>query len=304
VKVPLRHDLSAGPVLLACLAIGLLTLMDGVAKELSTRLTTLDVVTIRYVSGIFWAGLLGLIVRPPLPTRDMVRAHSIRAVFFASTSFLFFYALSTLPIVEAMVFTYLSPIFIALLGSLLLHEKVHPSTAFAIALSFVGVMVIAVGKGLGAEGISNDFLGILAAIGSAGTYALSLVLLRARTGSDPITTIVVLQNFLTALIILPIAFFLSDPVAAIVAEWPYVLMMGLLGTAGQFALASALRAAPAARIGTVEFTNIIWATLIGIFFFGEWPGITAYLGAALIIFAAFILLRKAPPKISIAGDGL
>jgi S-adenosylmethionine uptake transporter len=165
-------------------------------------------------------------------------------------------------------------------------------------------MVIAVEKGLGAEGISNDFLGILAAIGSAGTYALSLVLLRARTGSDPITTIVVLQNFLTALIILPIAFFLSDPVAAIVAEWPYVLMMGLLGTAGQFALASALRAAPAARIGTVEFTNIIWATLIGIFFFGEWPGITAYLGAALIIFAAFILLRKATPKISIAGDGL
>ena len=54
-KMPLRHDLTAGPVLLACLAIGLLTLMDGVAKELSTRLTTLDVVTIRYVSGIFWA---------------------------------------------------------------------------------------------------------------------------------------------------------------------------------------------------------------------------------------------------------
>mgnify|MGYP003336627011 CR=1 FL=1 len=127
------------------------------------------------------------------------------------------------------------------------------------------------------------------------------MLLRARTGSDPITTIVVLQNFLTVLIVLPIAFFLSDPVAAIVAEWPSVLIMGLLGTAGQFALATALRAAPAARIGTVEFTNIIWATLIGIFFFSEWPTLTAYFGAALIILAAFILLRK-NPKIVMAPE--
>ena len=46
-KAPLRHDLSAGPVLLACLAIGLLTVMDGVAKELSTRLVTLEIVAIR-----------------------------------------------------------------------------------------------------------------------------------------------------------------------------------------------------------------------------------------------------------------
>ena len=301
-KVPLRHDLSAGPVLLACLAIGLLTVMDGVAKELSTRLATIDTVAIRYVSGVFWSGLLGVIIRPPLPTRDMVRAHSVRAIFFAATSFLFFYALSTLPIVEAMVFAYLSPIFIAVLGSLLLKEKVHPSTAFAIALSFAGVVVIATGKGLGAHGISGDILGIVAAIGSAGTYALSLVLLRARTGSDPITTIVVLQNFLTALIVLPVAFFLGDPVAAIVAEWPYVLIMGLLGTAGQFGLASALRAAPAARIGTVEFTNIIWATLIGIFFFGEWPALTAYFGAVLIILAAFILLRKNPKIVAVPED--
>ena len=50
-------------------------------------------------------------------------------------------------------------------------------------------------------------------------------------------------------------------------------------------------AAPAARIGTVEYTNIIWATLIGIFIFQEWPHWTVYAGAALIIAGSFMLLK-------------
>jgi len=55
--------------------------------------------------------------------------------------------------------------------------------------------------------------------------------------------------------------------------------MGALGTVGQFAMASALHRAPAARIGTIEYTSIIWATVIGIFFFAEWPEWTSYAGA-------------------------
>ena len=47
----------------------------------------------------------------------------------------------------------------------------------------------------------------------------------------------------------------------------------------------------AARIGTVEYTNIIWATLIGIFIFQEWPDWTVYAGAALIIAGSFLLLK-------------
>jgi S-adenosylmethionine uptake transporter len=69
------------------------------------------------------------------------------------------------------------------------------------------------------------------------------------------------------------------------------LGMGALGTIGQFMMATALHRAPAARIGTVEYTNIIWATLIGIFVFQEWPDWTVYAGAALIIAGSFLLLK-------------
>jgi S-adenosylmethionine uptake transporter len=295
-KPALRHDLSAGPVLLACLGVFLLTSLDGVAKELSTRHSTIDVVAIRYMSGVFWSSITTLILRPPLPNFDMIKAHSIRAFFFAITSFLFFYSLAALPIVETMVVTYVSPIFMALFGRILLSEKVHPSTAMAILISFIGVLVIALGKGFSPLGMGGSWLGILAALGSAGTYALSGVLLRARTGSDAIGSIVILQNVLTAAIIVPISIGIGTPFQAILADWPLVLLIGALGTGGQFAMALALRAAPAARIGVVDYTSLIWASLIGIVIFAEWPEPTVYIGAAMIMAASFLLLRQKKPK--------
>lgn len=299
-----HHDLSAGPILLAIGAVFCFTALDGIAKELGSRHPTLDVVSIRYLAGLVWSAVAFAIFRPPLPDAEMVKAHSFRAIFYVATSFLFFYAIAVLPMVETMVFTYVAPIFMAILGRFLLKEKVPASTALAILLSFAGILVIALGRGFSLGHLSGSLLGILAALGSAGTYALANVLLRARAGNDTIAGIVVLQNILASAIVLPFAFLVSDPIAAILSDWKLGLTMGALGTVGQFAMASALHRAPAARIGTIEYTSIIWATVIGIFFFGEWPELTVYGGAALIILGSALLLRQKkaipPPETAVA----
>lgn len=299
-----HHDLSAGPILLAIGAVFLFTALDGIAKELGSRHPTIDVVAIRYLSGLVWVAVAALAFRPPWPNADMVKAHSFRAIFYVATSFLFFYAISVLPMVETMVFTYVAPIFMAILGRLLLKEKVPASTALAILLSFAGILVIAFGKGLSLSHLSGSLLGILAALGSAGTYALANVLIRARAGNDTIAGLVVLQNVLASTLVLPVAFLIGNPIAALGAEWKLGLIMGALGTVGQFAMATALHRAPAARIGTVEYTNIVWATIIGIVVFHEWPDWTVYAGAALIILGSALLLRQKkilpPPETAVA----
>jgi drug/metabolite transporter (DMT)-like permease len=286
-----HHDLSIGPVLLAIAAVFFFTALDGIAKDLGSRHSTIDVVSIRYLSGLIWSAVVAAFYRPPWPSVDMVKAHSIRAFFYAGTSFLFFYAISVLPMVETMVFTYIAPIFMAILGRILLKEKVPASTALAILLSFVGILVIAFGKGFSLDHLQGSVLGIIEALGSAGTYALANVLLRARAGDDTIAGVVVLQNILASTLVLPFAFLIGDPIGALRSEWMLGLAMGALGTIGQFMMATALHRAPAARIGTVEYTNIIWATLIGIFIFQEWPHWTVYAGAALIIAGSFMLLK-------------
>ena len=287
-----HHDLSIGPVLLAVAAVFFFTLLDGIAKDLGARHSTIDVVSIRYVSGLVWSAFVAAVFRPPWPSSNMVKAHSFRAFFYVGTSFLFFYAISVLPMVETMVFTYIAPIFMAILGRILLKEKVPASTALAILLSFVGILVIAFGKGFSLDHLQGSVLGIVAALGSAGTYALANVLLRARAGDDTIAGVVVLQNVLASTLVLPLAFLIGDPIGAIKSEWMLGLAMGALGTIGQFAMATALHRAPAARIGTVEYTNIIWATVIGILAFQEFPDWTVYAGAALIIAGSLLLLQK------------
>lgn len=308
-KAPLRHDSGAGPILLAALATGLLTVMDGVVKGLAGRYPTIDIVFLRYLSGAVVTIPILIAVRPPLPGREMLKAHAVRAVLVLGTAFFFFHALSLLPIIEAIVFSYLAPLFMALLARLLLGERLSPATGAAIAIGFTGCIVIALGKGLGADGFGKDLIGVGSALAAAVTYAAAMVLLRARTGSDHIVGIVALQNVLACAYALPFTFALGNPLPAIAAEWPALLAIGLLGTLGHLVFAAAYGRAPAAKIGAVEYTSFIWAVAIGVVAFGEYPTLSAIAGAALIVAGSLLLLikprsaRHAAPAVAVEDAG-
>ena len=64
-KTPLRHDTTALPILLAMLATGLLTLMDGLLKAVVGRASTIDVVFLRYLFGLVATVPILFFVRPP-----------------------------------------------------------------------------------------------------------------------------------------------------------------------------------------------------------------------------------------------
>jgi drug/metabolite transporter (DMT)-like permease len=296
-KPPLRHDTTALPILLAMLATGLLTLMDGLLKAVVGRASTIDVVFLRYLFGLVATVPILFFVRPPWPSLDMLRAHAVRALLVVATAFFFITALSLLPIIEAIVFSYLAPLFMALLARMILGEKVSSATGWALALGLTGCVVIALGKGLGAEGFGRDLVGVGAALAAALTYAAAMVLLRARTGSDHIVGIVTLQNVLATLYALPIVLVAGNPVPIILADWPALLGIGVLGTLGHLTFAAAYGRAPAAKVGAVEYTSFIWAAGIGIFAFNEYPTMSATAGAALIVAGSLLLLKKAKPAI-------
>ncbi|MFZ4534193.1 MAG: EamA family transporter, partial [Alsobacter sp.] len=69
-----------------------------------------------------------------------------------------------------------------------------------------------------------------------------------------------------------------------------LLLIGLLGSAGQLAYATAFTRAPAAKIGTVEYTSFLFAVALGYFFFAEVPTSSALAGGGLIMAGSLILL--------------
>ena len=131
---------------------------------------------------------------------------------------------------------------------------------------------------------------VAAVLLSTVTYALSMVLLRARAQRDAAITIVAIQNVAPALM-------LAGPAAVVwvppgLGDWPLLAVIGVLGVAGHLLMAHAYARAEAARLAPLEYTALIWAALLGYAFFGEMPTIATLAGAALIMAGAIVVSRR------------
>lgn len=277
----------ARPVLAAIVGIGLLSIMDAAVKQVSSSVGTWQIVLLRYAFGTLFALPLFLAGDRRLPPTETLKAHLLRALAVVFTAVTFFYALSVLPLVVTLALSFTAPIMIALLARLSLGERPSGGVLAAIGVGFLGVLVVLAGE-LQRSG-SGTLLGIVAAMAAAASYAIAMVSLRARAGRDPIATIVLLQNAFAALLIAPFGVVAWSTPTGSTLLW--FALIGLLGTAGHVALTWAYGRAEASRLGAIEYTAFVWATALGIVFFGEIPSLATLAGAALIIGGAIVAVR-------------
>ena len=194
----------------------------------------------------------------------------MRSVLVAMTATLFFYALSVLPLIDAIGVSFTAPFFVVLFGALMLGERLDARIWLALGLGVAGMLIILGGQ-LGQSTYSDGaWIGALAAVGSTLTYALSMVLLRARARKDPLLIIVLMHSLGPGLILAAPALWVWVPPTA--SDMVLFTAMGGLGFVGHLALGLAFSRAEAARLAPVEFTALVWGSLIGFFAFGEVPG--------------------------------
>jgi S-adenosylmethionine uptake transporter len=112
----------AGIVLLAIAAEGLLTLMDAMIKLLSTRYPTFEIAFLRFAFGMVGAVAYAMWTHSGWPTREATLYNGLRAVLVVLTATSFFYALSLLPLADAIALSFISPLLTALMGMLILGE--------------------------------------------------------------------------------------------------------------------------------------------------------------------------------------
>ena len=269
--------------------VGLLALMDATIKDVATRYPTFEVAFLRYVAGLFVIGAVVAWLRPGWPSRELLVANGIRSGLGALLAVTFFFSLSALPLAEAVALSFLSPIFLALLGAWLLKENLSPRVGIALAVGFIGVLVIVGGKlGQGTYG-PLALLGAGAALISAVLYALSLVLLRARAQRDPIPLLVLVLHLGSTLLLLVPALLVWQPPTS--RDALIFAATGVFGTGGHLLLANAFARSQAGRLAPFEYTALIWAAGLGYGFFGELPGLATILGATFIVASALMAER-------------
>lgn len=278
-----------GPALRAAAGIAVLSVMDAVIKGMSAYYPTFQVASLRFLCGTIVATGVVAVMRPGWPSRETVVANLLRSVAAVVTAVSFFYALGQLPLAETLVLSFLSPMFIALFGMLMLRERVDGRIVAAIAVGFVGTLVVVLGQTADASA-ARSWSGVGAALLSAVTYAFSLVLLRQRAQRDKFMHIVFFQNIGPALLVLPFGLLFWQPLDSAHLAW--FMTMGVLGVIGHILMATAYAKAEAARLAPLEYTALIWAAAIGYGVFHEIPTWATLGGGILIVTAAALTSRR------------
>jgi S-adenosylmethionine uptake transporter len=280
--------MSHGTALRAVLGIALLTVMDAVIKAQMQSHPFLLALFMRFAAGGLCALVVLALVRPKRPTRDSIVGNLIRVPLVVLTAGSFFYSISQLPLAEALTLSFLAPVFVALLGSLMLKERLDRRIFEALGFGVLGMLIMVWPRLRG--GVTGAELGVAAALFSAVSYAFNLILLRRIALKEHPAIIVVFQNCGPALLLAIPAWFVMMPMTA--RDLLTYLCAGALGVAGHMILTSAFARAPASRLAPIEYTALVWASLLGLAFFGEIPLWTTYAGALLIVAGAFVVSRK------------
>lgn len=281
--------MRAKPILLCLVAVGLLTLMNGLIKGISPLYDPLQLAFVRYVSGGLGIAAIIAAVRPGWPARETLVLNLVRGGLGAISGTSFFYALSVLALADAFTVGFLAPLFVAPLAMVFLKERPRGIDLAALALGFIGMLIIV--RGGGDTGAGPSLFGIGMGVISAVTYAISLIMLRfLALQSDRVEWLVMFMHGVSAVLLAPLglAVWRAMPAAHL------VLMAGaaLIGVSAHLMMARAFSEGEASRLVPIEYTALIYAAAMDFAWFGRPVATSTLLGAAAIITGALLASKR------------
>lgn len=267
-------------------AMFLFGLMDAASKYLSARYPAAQIIWLRYLFTI----PLFLIVLAPQGLGRFLRSRRpglqvARSLLLVIEIGLVVWAFGRLPLADVHAVLALTPLAVAALSVPLLGERVGPRRWAAVAVGFLGALIVL------RPGFGVLEPAALAALLSTLLYALYQVLTRMVGRVDAAETSLLWQlviGTVAASFVVPFVWEPPEP-----AHWPLFLLAAFLGGLGHYALIRAFQLAPAVVLQPFSYTLLLFAVVIGYLVFGDIPDAWTLLGGAVIVAAGvYTALRE------------
>ncbi|MEP3049402.1 MAG: DMT family transporter [Roseibium sp.] len=293
-----RNSETANPItteniqgaLWALLATGLFAVVAAMAKVAVTEYHVLQILFFRQIV-VFLSSLPSIARSFPQSLKTQhpgIHAVRLMGAFVAlSTSI---WAVAVLPLTTAITLAFAQVFFVALLAMWFLKEPVGLYRIGAVVVGFIGVIVV---MRPGVDGFINLYA-LIPLAGAMGA-ACAVISVRKLSQTESTATLLVYQAvFVGMLACVPLLWLWVTPD---LSGLLFLLAMGVLATIGQWVGVKALRLGEASVIGNIQYTQLIYATVLGYALFGEIPDAYTLIGAAIIIGSAlFIIHREAVRK--------
>jgi S-adenosylmethionine uptake transporter len=284
------HNLKGA--LYALLAFAIFATHDVVVKFLGGQYSAVQI--------IFFSVLLGFPLVTVMLMKDREEGNlrpvhpwwtAVRTLSALITGVSAFYAFSTLPLAQTYAILFAAPLLITLLAIPILGERVGIRRGAAVVVGLVGVMIVLRPGGAALS------LGHLAALTAAVFSSLASVIVR-KIGKDERSVVLLLYPMVANFVVMGCALpFVYRPMP--VEHLGLLGIIALFGFLAMLLVIAAYRTAEAVIVAPMQYSQIIWAAIFGLWFFDESPDTYTALGAAVIIASGiYIVLREGRGNVS------
>lgn len=190
------------------------------------------------------------------------------------------YAFTHIPLAEVYSLAFLAPVFIVILSVFVLKETVRGPRWLFLAASFLGVLLVV------RPGFRDLQLGHLMAIGAALFGSVTTLVLRSVAAEETRVSLIGVASayilVVNGILMLP-GFTMPTP-----EQFGLLLVIGAMGGTGHILFIAATRRAEASQVAPAQYSQIVWAIILGAVFYQEYPDAIAYLGLAVVAVAGVL----------------
>lgn len=260
---------------------------DAIGKWLVADYGVAQVILLRSLAaGLLMAPLImrGGRVLDRIRSAPRPRLQALRALCATAEVFCFYLAVSSMPLADVMAFWMAAPIYVVAISPFLLGEQVGRRTWVAVAIGFVGVLILL------APSLQISGAGVFFALLGTAAFAAMMVLgrsLRETTDRD----LVLFQLAAAALAGLALAPFDWQPVQS-GGDLALLFLLGVVATAAHMLVTRALKLADASVVAPLQYSLLVWGAAFGFLVFGDVPAPAMLGGAFLIVVSGLVVLRR------------
>lgn len=210
-------------------------------------------------------------------------AHTIRALTNISAFLCHYYAVTRMPLADAIAISLSAPLFVIAMSGVFLGEPAGLRRKIALVVGFVGVVVVVQPTG------DVEWIGVGAALLGSVLFAVLGIQNRYMSATES-TELMVFYGALGFLIVtgvtMPQVWHPPSP-----AETGLMLTLGLVSLSAQVSITHAYRFAPVYVIAPIEYVVILWAVFYGWLLFSDLPTTVMLCGAAVIVGSGIYIAR-------------
>ncbi len=204
--------------------------------------------------------------------------HLFRGFVSAIAVITSFYAVTVIPLANAVSYSFAAPVIATVLAVFFLKERIRLPRILAVVTGFIGMLVLL------RPGTLPFSSGVGAALISSVSVAFAIICIRKLSQTDKPNVVALYSLMITLPLSFVVALFKwSWPNTE---QWMILLIIGFCAATAQFSISKAFSHSETTAIMPIDFIRLLFSALIGYIFYDETPDLYTFIGAAIILSSA------------------